>query len=307
MNFRFSGHETFQCRYTWLPKAVDAISKNPRLFADEDAAMVTLGVGKNMVRSIRFWSDASEVAVFDPIINNTVVSDFGNAIFGPFGYDRFLEDIKTLWLIHWKLATNVEQPLFAWHFLINSWHRPDFTRSEMLNTFKSESQRIGKSLSIVTLENHFTTFLHSYIPTRGRKGEVMEDNLDCPLVELELIREIGERTTEDTNRRESIYAFRVDEKPEISPELFIFCLNDFWLKYHQNEKTLSFRELSVGVGSPGQVLKLPEKDIRERLEMIEKHSTGRFAYNESAALQQVTKQKPCSSQELIRRIYQPEN
>src|SRR5262245_2132233 len=53
-NYRFSGHETFPCRYTWLPKAVARLQAKPTLFADEDDAMVQLGVGKNMARAIRF-------------------------------------------------------------------------------------------------------------------------------------------------------------------------------------------------------------------------------------------------------------
>ena len=96
----------------------------------------------------------------------------------------------------------------------------------MLATFGEEAERLGKTLSAVTLEHHFTTFLHTYVPTRSKKGEVMEDNLDCPLIELELIQNVGERTTVRSNRRESIYAFRVEEKPEISPELFIYSLDD---------------------------------------------------------------------------------
>src|SRR2546422_2751919 len=44
--FRFSGHDTFPCRYTWLPKAVQHLRRNNDLFADEDDAMVQLGVGK---------------------------------------------------------------------------------------------------------------------------------------------------------------------------------------------------------------------------------------------------------------------
>jgi epsilon-lactone hydrolase len=55
MLMKFSGHETFACRYAWLPKALQAVESNPRIFSDEDQAMVELGVGKNMVRSIRFW------------------------------------------------------------------------------------------------------------------------------------------------------------------------------------------------------------------------------------------------------------
>jgi hypothetical protein len=303
-NFRFSGHETFPCRYTWLPKAVRNLREDPTLFTDEDNAMVRLGVGKNMVRAIRFWADASEVIKPAPK-QGLAVSAFGNAVFGPNGYDEFLEDMKTLWLVHWNLSTSVTEPLFAWHYLLNFWHRPDFTGSDALAAFTQEAQRLGKKLSAVTLEHHFTTFLHSYVPTRSKKGEVMEDNLDCPLVELELLQKIGERSAADSNRHESIYAFRVEEKPDISPELFIYCLDDFWNKRHSQEKTLSFRDIAVAEGSPGQIFKLPENDIRERLESIEKDSAGKFIYQESAAFQQVARVERSSSLQLLKKIYKP--
>ena len=300
--FRFSGHETFPCRYTWLPKAVRNLRENPALFANEDEAMVRLGVGKNMVRAIRFWADASEVTM--PSLKQGVfVSEFGNAVFGPASHDEFLEDIKTLWLIHWKFSTSVTEPLFAWHYLLNFWHRREFTRSEALAAFTQEAQRLGKKLSAVTLEHHFTTFLHTYVPTRSRKGEVLEDNLDCPLVELELLQNVGERPTADSNRHEPIYAVRVEDKPAISPDLFAYCLDDFWNKSHSQEKTLSFRDIAVAEGSPGQVLKLPEHAIRERLESIEKDSAGKFLYQESAAFQQVIRAERCPPLQLLKKIY----
>jgi hypothetical protein len=102
-SFRFSGHETFPCRYTWLPKAVRNLSKDPALFSDEDGAMVSLGVGKNMVRAIRFWADAASVVSANKTRGEGLdVSPFGQKVFGKGGHDEFLEDIKTLWLIHWK-------------------------------------------------------------------------------------------------------------------------------------------------------------------------------------------------------------
>jgi hypothetical protein len=264
--------------------------------------MVRLGVGKNMVRALRFWADASEVITQAPK-QGISISDFGNAIFGHAGHDEFLEDIKTLWLIHWKLSASVTEPLFAWHYLLNFWHRTDFTRSEVLTTFAEEAERLGRKLSAATLEHHFTTFLHTYVPTRSKKGEVLEDNLDCPLIELELLQNVGERTTAESNRRESIYAFRVEEKPEISPELFIYCLDDFWTKRHSQEKTLAFRDIAVAEGSPGQIFKLPEHSIRDRLESIEKDSGGKFLYQESAAFQQVVRADRCSPLQLLRMVY----
>ncbi len=56
----FSGHETFTLRHGWLKKAVDAVQTDPHAFM-KDTAMVHLGVGKNMVRSIRHWSLAADV------------------------------------------------------------------------------------------------------------------------------------------------------------------------------------------------------------------------------------------------------
>jgi hypothetical protein len=99
VSFRFSGHETFPCRYAWLPKAVRSLRDNPALFADEDAAMVRLGVGKNMVRAIRFWADAADMAVAnEPPATGLRPPEFGEQVLGPAGLDQYLEDIKTLWL-----------------------------------------------------------------------------------------------------------------------------------------------------------------------------------------------------------------
>ena len=266
--------------------------------------MVSLGVGKNMVRAIRFWTDAASVASASKARGEGLeVSVFGQKVFGRGGHDEFLEDIKTLWLIHWKFSTNIKEPLFAWHYMLNFWHRADFTRTEVIQAFQQEAERLEKRLSSVTLDHDFTTFLHTYIPTRSKKGEVLEDNLDCPLVELELIRKVGERASADSMRREAIYAFRVEEKPEISAELFAYCLADFWAQRFSEERTLSFREIAVGEGSPGQVFKLPEHALRERLETIERDSKGVFTYLETAALQQVIRQREPNQESFLDKVY----
>ena len=59
-NPSFSGHQTFPFRYTWLKKGVDAVRKDATIFSSKDAS-VTLGVGKNMVDSIRYWCRVSNL------------------------------------------------------------------------------------------------------------------------------------------------------------------------------------------------------------------------------------------------------
>ncbi len=304
--YRISGHETFPCRYTWLPKAVRGLSGNEKLFSDEERAMVDLGVGKNMARSIRFWSQCAGVVT--PLKNGGhSLTKFGRVLLGQRGLDPFLEDIRTLWLLHWNLATETENPLLAWDFLLSRWHEPELVRSAVLNALAKEVAKSTDKLSMVTLEQHFDTFIHTYVPTRGRKGEVQEDNLDCPLVELELLLKIGDREVEpSTGKREPIYAFRRDEKADITPELFFYCLHDFWQKRHANESTLPLAEVAHGHGSPGQIFKLPEDDVRMRVEQLGRHKENVFRYAESASLQQVHKAVTLDPIDLLKDIYSSE-
>jgi len=306
MEYRISGHESFPCRYTWLPKIVRNLAKNPSLFSEEDNAMVVLGVGKNMVRSMRFWAQAS--GVITSVRGVYTLTKLGISVLGANGCDPFLEDIRTLWLLHWNLSTAQESPLLAWDFLLNRWQEPEFTPNTALVALRKEVDRSSdKPLSPATLEQHFETFLHTYVPTRGRKGEVQEDNLDCPLVELELIKKIGEReSSQNLGRREPIYAFRREEKPEITSGLFLFCLNDFWSKRHGAEQTLSLRHVAYGEGSPGQVFKLPEEDIRARLDSLKERTEGDYSYEESANLQKLRRKSEGNTDQLLREIYASE-
>ena len=287
MRFRFSGHETFPCRYTWLPKTYAALCQNAQLFNDEHDAMVRLGVGKNMVRAIRFWVEVMGVA--EPIEDEYRPTSFGHALFHPKGFDPYLEDVKTLWLLHWKMSSHVEEPLFAWYFLLNKWTEPDLSKSQVLKAFNEESLRQSRPLSTATLEQHFDMFLHTYMPTRGRKGEIVEDNLDCPLIELRLLTRTGERLVKDTDKREPVYSFRRDYKPEITGALLAYCLHDFWHLNRQSENTLSFREVALVPGSLGQVFKLSEMELRDRLDNIGSDSHNFFTYQTSAALPRVIK------------------
>ncbi len=56
MTYKFSGYETFPCRYSWLPKAYEVLEADPSVFKDEANAMLAFGVGKNIAER-RFIDD----------------------------------------------------------------------------------------------------------------------------------------------------------------------------------------------------------------------------------------------------------
>jgi len=248
--------------------------------------MVKFGVGKNMVRAMRFWVEAAGLAKTAEA--GMKPTPLGEKFFGKDGLDPYLEDIQTLWLIHWNISTQVENPLFAWEFLLNRWQEHEIAEGPVLKAFAQESERLAlKQLSPVTLHQHFDVFLHTYLPTRGKKGDLADDNLDCPLTELELLTVVGERDV-GGKHREPVFAFRKEEKPSISAELFAWALLDFWQMRHKAEKTLSAQSIAHGMGSPGQIFKLPEQDIMARLADLSVTTRDALTFQDSTALPQVT-------------------
>lgn len=305
VSFRFSGHETFVCRYAWLPKGANAVSSDSSILTSnrEDEAMVELGVGKNMVRSIRFWAEASDV-VF-PTPNGHELTDFGRELLvgtkSSVPYDAYLEDIQTLWLLHWKLSTNSRAQIFAWDFLMNQFQEPELHVTAAIKAFKRALPAASKKeISEGSLEQLYHVFIHSYVPTRGRKGEVREDNVDSPLTELDLLRHTGfTQVSLHSGRVEPKFAFRREEKSEIGNSLFAYCLDEFWRNRFcsagTRELTIPVHMVSNGHGSPGQVFKIPEADIRKRLLAMEETTEGLLRFDESAAVPAVVRRNSIDS------------
>ena len=286
--YRFSGHESFSCRYAWIPKAVEAIQNDPCVFSNIDDAMVQLGLGKNMVQSLRFWVQAMRVA--EPSSGNGLqLTDFGMQVFGPSGLDPYLEDITTLWLLHWQLCSHDENPLFAWHFLFNRYQEPEIVRSNVLEAIERESLKLARPLAKATLAQHFDIFMHTYVPTRGAKNEILEDNLDCPLVELGLIENNGQKINWQ-GKLEFAYCFNREPKPDLSIGALLYAVDDYWRRHKPDEETLSLSELTTGIGSPGQVFKLPEDEMRSCLAQFNEWDED-FEYKESAMFEQLKRVK----------------
>ena len=109
--YSFSGHESFSCKSLWLKKGFDFVANDIDFNAPE--AVVALGVGKNMVSAIRFWMRAfgmTESDTLTPLSYYLLDSESGK--------DPFMEDLGTLWLLHFHLVYNSEATLYKWFFLL---------------------------------------------------------------------------------------------------------------------------------------------------------------------------------------------
>lgn len=273
----FSGHETFTLRHGWLKKAIDAVTVDPHIFV-KDTAMVELGVGKNMVRSIRHWALATGVLseVSGTRGAKLCPTEFGTSIFGRHGFDPFLEDLNTLWLIQWKLATH-ERRSTGWHWMFNHLRSDDFTRDSLLELFISQlANRNISGPSESSLRRDIDCAIRTYVGTRAR-GELLEDSLECPLVELELV-------TADLDG--VLFRFSRGPKGSLSDNIFLYVLLEFWDSQGASD-SLAFSEIAFGTGSPGSVFKLDENSIATRLERLAEKTSGALIYDETAGLRQV--------------------
>ena len=130
----FARHETFHPRYGWFRKAYAQVAADPRAFFGDDAP-VRIGVGKNMVRAIRFWGLAAKLIVEDPRSPNPRSPDLtttplGDALFGEDGWDPYMEDPGTLWLLHWLLLAPPSH-LPIWWLAFNEFHALEFTEDDL--------------------------------------------------------------------------------------------------------------------------------------------------------------------------------
>ena len=202
INPSFSGHQTFPFRYTWLKKGIDAVTENPTIFSSENAS-VTLGVGKNMVSSIRHWCRVSGL-IEEKIGQRTELdaTHLGKTIFGnnnKEGLDPYLEDPATLWLIHYQIATNPDQAT-SWYWAFNVLRGNQFTPSLFTrDVYKwAQQQQSMRLVSENTLRRDVNCFIRTYCQSRD-SDSLVEETFDCPLVELNLIAELPDGAATNSN------------------------------------------------------------------------------------------------------------
>lgn len=278
VTYSFSGHESFPLRYGWLPKAARAAIQYEDLFSRDDA-LVILGVGKNMVRSIRHWGLAT--AIFERSRRGIPdsLTDLGHRLLSPdMGWDPYLEDPASLWLLHWKL-TSSPTPASAWHLVFGRF-RPGpsgmFSRTQVHEWLVGVAkQNDGSRATKNSIKRDVDVFLRTYVPSSRKDDHVAEESFDSPLAGLGLIDEVDTDT----------YTFSVVEKSSLPDQLVAYALVEYWSIRAPRQTTLPFEWIAFGPGSPGASFKLPEGQLAARL--TRSLSPWGIAFDETAGMRQL--------------------
>lgn len=272
----FGGHEKFTFRYGWLKKGLDAILENPLIFSQEDA-FVKLGVGKNMANSIRYWGLA--LGLFRPTTDNPRAlepSPLGYSLLADGGWDPYLEDIGSLWLLHWQLASNLERGL-VWHLVFSRYYDVEFRKPTLIEFLKTQLNQRGMDTTEGMIEREFDVFIHTYIPAQSRRGDG-EENLDCPLVDLNLL---------SLAPGDGVYRFSIGGKPSLPTLVFGYALLEFLTGKISRQRTVTLDDCIYSPGSPGQIFKLDENSLTTYIDDLETITRGALRLHETAGLRQI--------------------
>ncbi|NNH00809.1 DUF4007 family protein [Acinetobacter sp. ANC 5414] len=237
---RFSGHETFALRYGWLNKSYNSLDYKEK---NEENLVVDLGVGKNMVNSIKYWTEISglqPLKVSDQ--KKRYISDITKVIKL---HDSYLEKPVSNWLLHYYIQKNYSELTFArWYF--NFSNKQFFDKNDLIldlmDWLNTENLKIP---ALATLQKDFDCFALCYGKKLSKtfKGE---DSFISPLNELGLLYHL------EANKFKSDFT----EQKSLKPEVFLYCLVDFWQTFFKNTSTISVDSILTMPGSPGRLFRI---------------------------------------------------
>lgn len=271
---RFSGHESFVCRYGWLPKVYRAVTSDASLLRDDERATQTLGIGRNMVKSIQFWGEASGVLQ---------AADEGGHEPGPVGkllfsgrspWDAHLESLESLWLIHWYLSS--KGGLAAWAEVFGEGNLIRFEKKQLVAALARRGEGAARPLAATTLEQHAGIFIQSYYQEERGTDETSW----CPLQDLGLVKAVK---GEDGR---TIYNTEAKAPVGLTCRMFGIALTDF-IAGSSDGQSIEFQRLLKSPGSPGLVFRLDEAQLRIFVDKLVELNPSAIRFVDTADTQSV--------------------
>jgi hypothetical protein len=267
----FARHESFHPRHGWMKKAIDGATADPRIFTQE-RAIVDLGVGKNMVRSIRHWGLAAKVLAQaddpeQPRVPLSVPSRIGRVLLGDGGWDPYCEAPGTLWVLHWLLvAPPSKSPV--WWVALNEFPAVEFGEEELLNFVTDFLAGVAEweTPHPSSVKKDVDCFLRMYSTKEGPRKTLGDDLIDCPFRELGLL-----RAGSGSHRA---YRLIIGPKPSLPPEVALYAALDFMARTDASSRTATVSRLATEPGSPGRAFKLTETDLTDLLRRSVEGSSG---------------------------------
>ena len=281
IKYTFSGHESFPCKTLWLKKGYDFVKERGN-WNDADS-VVKLGVGKNMVASIRYWMRAFGLT------QNDALTDIADYIFDTdSGKDPFIEDLGSLWLLHYLLVSTGEATLYKLLFTRFQRERSSFEREHLVSFVKRTMTEDGKikTYNENTVKKDVGVLLQNYV--QPQRMQSMEDYSSL-LIDLDLIRQSADGKQ---------YVFNIEGKRQLPLVILLFAIT----KEKGDDNSVDYDTLQ----NIGNMLCLNDMELITMLMAIQVKFPDLLRYTDTAGLRQVQFLKQVSPNEVLTYYYDDE-
>ncbi len=238
--------------------------------------MEQLGVGSKMVKSIKYWLQATNICE-EKYINSGrgralyLTPNFGEIINK---YDPYFDDIFTLFALHYQIVKN-DNLCIAWNIFFNEYDGVDFTREDMTEVCKSilnKKIEEGCSFSEKSFADDCSSVIRMYYSIS--ESEEPEESLQCPLVSLGLISKSG--------RFKNAYMKTAPAKDALDKLVVLYVIvNNFTGK----KVSVSINDLVNAPNNVGRLFNLNRVKINEYLDQL--RVAGYLTINRTAGLDMV--------------------
>ena len=280
----FSGHESFPLRTLWLKKGYDFVKQGGD-FNDSDA-VVKLGVGKNMVAAIRYWLKAFG---FMPEQQNAEIADL---LFDDnTGKDKYIEDLGTLWLLHFLIISNNYASLYNIFFAMFQTERTVFDREHVVNFVKRKlyEKQLSTAFNENTVKRDVNVLLQNYCLPKNPQTNEEFTNL---FLDLDLIRQNDKKDKQSESN--SDFYFNIEGKRGVTDDIFLFAVISC-----NDGQTIDYEELQ----QIGRIFCMTDLETISMLKKLSEKYSEHIAYSEHAGIRQLFINKEINPKEILNRYY----
>lgn len=185
-------HGSFYIRNGWPTKIIDAVHYNQNIFSptNEASAVDSIGVGRVMIKSLRYWSTVLGITVESKNQQGIfhMFTSLGNKIYT---CDPYCQAIGTLWLLHRNLSCNIDEAT-AWAWAFNKYPVKTFSKEDFITSFYSYVQKSGGKYAKNAIEKEFGCFKNTYVSENSFDvGKIIDEDTIPFFAPLRLIEYLG--------------------------------------------------------------------------------------------------------------------
>ncbi|MBC6610961.1 DUF4007 family protein [Hymenobacter sp. BT507] len=275
-----------------MKKGFDFLRDEENSFTDTDA-VVELGVGKNMVDAIRYWLRAFGITDdkdnLQPLAFNVLSTS---------GYDTYIEDNATLWLLHYLLVRTNRASIYSLIFNEFRKERFEFTRQHLMQFIKRRCVEEGEGFNENTVDSDITVFLRSYLTPSNKGKHDIEDESTGLLQDLSLM---SAEPSEDLDTGKRTFTYKIDsqERNELPWQMVLLSI----LNHPTWGDAINFRELEAAPYSPGLIFALNEKGLYDKIKEMQDGFPAAIVFSNNAGYRTLTVKRDLLPQEEVLKTY----